>query len=93
MPYFICNDLLLRVLHNKTDFACLLNGRNLIQWIFTEKNDSGMCPVRGEDRFQMAQKGGFTAAASAAYGNIFALPDGEVDVLQCRGGSSRISKT
>ena len=82
MPDFIGDDLRVRVLHDKADFAALVPERYLLQLYTIEEHFSAANPMRCKDTFQMPQQRGFAAAVGSAENHIFPFFDGQADIRQ-----------
>ena len=89
VPDLVRDDLVIGILHDKTDFCGLLPQGHLLKRLAPERNGSGALAMGHQHRFEVAQQRGLAAAGLAAQQHKFPLPDGEVHMVKggvCRAG-------
>ena len=92
MPHLVCDNLIIRILHNISDFCPLIPLAHLIQWCSFKANFSCPFSMRRQNGFQMTHQCRFSASALSAQCNIFSFFYLEINLIQCLFFDSRIRK-
>ena len=82
MPYLICNDLVVGILHHIADFGRLIPLADLLKGRSVKQNLALFLAVRRKNGFQLPQKGCLTTAGFAAKNNIFSPFNGKAHTVQ-----------
>lgn len=82
MPNLIGHQLIVRILHDITDFGRLVFLAYLLHENPIEHNGAGPFTMRSQYRFQMPQQGSLTGTGLAAENNIFSSLNGKAYLFQ-----------
>ena len=82
MPYLIGDDLIVGILHDKTDFAGLIPLAYFFKRHTVKQDIPAAFAVRSQNGFQMPQECCLAASALAAQDDILTLFDGQVYAVQ-----------